>query len=410
MVHSDAVRLVCRAVWELFTGQPVMEEGLSIGQMFYMIAYEGWRPQLPEDCPPGYADLMTACWHEDPEQRPTGQQLLRRLQKMYVQAKQQFLTTRAGTSQQAGRAGAGASRPTAPAARAFPSGGSLEESYSPTAAAVAAAQMGHAGGAAAAAAAASPPVHEQEVQNYLEQLQQHPVRQCSLQAPGGTAVSARLTSSVEEGSIDVPAPATGRPSNSSSGPEEPEGYQPYVQAVLQRSTSVSSPVLGRPITPRPLGSAAGEAASSPRHAVLQQPAALAPGQLAQLQEQLAQLQQDPEAQQQVLQQYAVFVPPMLPVDVSGGVAGPSFYNQQGAGDEAGLFDEDGMASESLLRQLTSPSNALSAVEPEEQYSGFMHATSAGGQQLQQQSMQQAVELYRQQLQYLQQQAAGQLAS
>ena len=64
------------------------DEGLSIGQMFYMIAYQDWRPEVPPDCPPGYVELMTSCWHEDPEQRPTAQQLLKRLQKLQGQARQ----------------------------------------------------------------------------------------------------------------------------------------------------------------------------------------------------------------------------------------------------------------------------------------------------------------------------------
>jgi hypothetical protein len=70
------------------------DEGLSIGQMFYMIAYQDWRPETPPDCPPGYVDLMTSCWHEDPEQRPTAQQLLKRLQKLQGQARQESMSAR----------------------------------------------------------------------------------------------------------------------------------------------------------------------------------------------------------------------------------------------------------------------------------------------------------------------------
>jgi hypothetical protein len=79
------------AVWELFCSQRIMDsdEGLSIGQMFYMIAYKDWRPEIPPNCPPGYVELMTSCWQEDPEQRPTAQQLLKRLQKLQGQARQE---------------------------------------------------------------------------------------------------------------------------------------------------------------------------------------------------------------------------------------------------------------------------------------------------------------------------------
>ncbi|WIA11808.1 hypothetical protein OEZ85_011900 [Tetradesmus obliquus] len=94
-------------MWELFTSQRVFEEGLSIGQIFYMIAYQNWRPTVPANCPPGYAELMTACWHQDPEQRPTVPQLLRSLQKLYVAEKQRLAAER----QLAAAGAAGPSRP-----------------------------------------------------------------------------------------------------------------------------------------------------------------------------------------------------------------------------------------------------------------------------------------------------------
>jgi hypothetical protein len=98
---------VALAVWELYTSSRVFDEGLSIGQMFYMIAYQNWRPLIPDNCPLGFVELMTACWHEDPEQRPTAQQLLKRLQKLYVQAKQE-LSARKQEEQAAADAGAAA--------------------------------------------------------------------------------------------------------------------------------------------------------------------------------------------------------------------------------------------------------------------------------------------------------------
>jgi hypothetical protein len=63
-----------------------------MGQMFYQIAYSSWRPEIPADCPTGFAELMTACWHEDPEQRPTAQQLLRRLQVLQGQSRQESVS------------------------------------------------------------------------------------------------------------------------------------------------------------------------------------------------------------------------------------------------------------------------------------------------------------------------------
>jgi hypothetical protein len=139
-------------------------------------------------------------------------------------------------------------------------------------------------------------------------------------------------------------------------------------------------------------------------------------QILELQQQLAQLQ-DPAAQQQLLQSYAVFLPPMLPIAMSPSTNlghNPVITQQDDTthDGEAGLFDEDGMASESLLRHLTNPSNALfgimdfGGVEFEDQYSGYLHGPSAAespAPAMPVQSMQQAVDQYRQQLMALQQQ-------
>uniref|UniRef100_A0A383VHP9 Protein kinase domain-containing protein n=1 Tax=Tetradesmus obliquus TaxID=3088 RepID=A0A383VHP9_TETOB len=106
-------------MWELLTSQPIYEEGMSIGQMFYMIAYQNWRPTVPANCPPGYAEIMTACWHQDPEQRPKVQQLLRSLQKLYVAEKQRIVAAKSAaasplrTSLDAAGAAAPRSRPPA---------------------------------------------------------------------------------------------------------------------------------------------------------------------------------------------------------------------------------------------------------------------------------------------------------
>ena len=97
-------------MWELYSGRRVLEEGLSIGQVFYMIAYQAWRPVTPPNCPPGYAQLMAACWHEDPAQRPTVQQLLRSLQQLYVAEKQALAAAKATAAAAAGEAAAAAAQ------------------------------------------------------------------------------------------------------------------------------------------------------------------------------------------------------------------------------------------------------------------------------------------------------------
>jgi hypothetical protein len=78
------------AVWELYTGERLFDEHISIGQVYYMIAYEGWRPPIPEGCPPGYIQLMTACWAADPDQRPRASEVAAQLNKLYAAEKQHY--------------------------------------------------------------------------------------------------------------------------------------------------------------------------------------------------------------------------------------------------------------------------------------------------------------------------------
>lgn len=56
------------AVWELLTGSRLYP-GMSATRVAHMVAYEGARPDLPLDCPPGYMRLMTFCWQADPQHR-----------------------------------------------------------------------------------------------------------------------------------------------------------------------------------------------------------------------------------------------------------------------------------------------------------------------------------------------------
>jgi hypothetical protein len=398
-----------------------MDESLSIGQMFYMIAYESWRPKIPDNCPPAFAELMTACWHEDPEQRPTAQQLLRRMQKLYVQAKQQFAAASAAGGQYTGRSSSRAGRKTEAeaatvsaasmaAALPFESGGSPEDATEPPAEGIS-----HDSNTV-------PSIPEEDQQ----QQQMQPQPPANLPPMVVRYTSSRLTSSIEEGSssIDLSGPQTASGRRSSDSKEEDTehtgDYQPYVQAILQRTTSVSTPKLGRPHTPSTAQAAWGAGGTSPHHPGL---AELDSQQWGQLQQQLAQLQRDdPSAQQELLKRYPVFVPPMLPIDVSGGalqdrLAIGSNAQPGAAEQDAGereLFDEDGLASESLMQQLTNPSNALYAAhasgtaEGDGQFSGYLRssttavnsAPSAGSGRV----VQQTVEQYRQQVRNLQQQS------
>jgi len=46
-------------------------KGLNEGQIIRAVCYEKERPSLPTDAPSDLVDLTTACWHQDPDERPT---------------------------------------------------------------------------------------------------------------------------------------------------------------------------------------------------------------------------------------------------------------------------------------------------------------------------------------------------
>jgi serine/threonine protein kinase len=60
--------------------------GLAIGQVVYGVVYAGARPDLPPDCPAGYASLARACWADDPDSRPTFTQITATLRGLLQEA------------------------------------------------------------------------------------------------------------------------------------------------------------------------------------------------------------------------------------------------------------------------------------------------------------------------------------
>ena len=43
----------------------------------------GYRPPVPPEMPEGYKELMTACWHPDPLQRPAFEDVVLFLRRLY---------------------------------------------------------------------------------------------------------------------------------------------------------------------------------------------------------------------------------------------------------------------------------------------------------------------------------------
>jgi Protein tyrosine and serine/threonine kinase len=55
-------------VWELAAGEAAFA-GMAAARVLFLVVGKNYRPPIPERCPEAYANLMSACWHSDPEQR-----------------------------------------------------------------------------------------------------------------------------------------------------------------------------------------------------------------------------------------------------------------------------------------------------------------------------------------------------
>eukprot|EP00892_Ulva_mutabilis_P000404 jgi/Ulvmu1/10364/UM061_0047.1 len=60
----------------------ILDANYSHMQLAAAVAAEQLRPTLPPGCPPGWAQLMRACWHEDPGQRPTAAHVVNALRSL----------------------------------------------------------------------------------------------------------------------------------------------------------------------------------------------------------------------------------------------------------------------------------------------------------------------------------------
>src|SRR2546421_11858141 len=61
-------------MWEISSYEKPFLEFVHDNQLALRI-FRGLRPTITDDTPPFYRDLMQKCWHSDPTQRPTAQEI-----------------------------------------------------------------------------------------------------------------------------------------------------------------------------------------------------------------------------------------------------------------------------------------------------------------------------------------------
>ena len=54
--------------WEILT-RSVPFQGMNTMIVGMAILNDKLRPPIPDDCAAGFAEMLAACWHDDPEQR-----------------------------------------------------------------------------------------------------------------------------------------------------------------------------------------------------------------------------------------------------------------------------------------------------------------------------------------------------
>lgn len=64
-------------LWELFTEKrPYEGKYGSIHQLIDAVSNRNERPEIPDTCPKKLRQLIERCWHKDPKQRPSFQEIL----------------------------------------------------------------------------------------------------------------------------------------------------------------------------------------------------------------------------------------------------------------------------------------------------------------------------------------------
>lgn len=63
-------------VWEIMTGDVPWADEARPQDIFRRVVMKGERPPVPKNCPHDVAEIMRACWMEEPEKRPTSGEIM----------------------------------------------------------------------------------------------------------------------------------------------------------------------------------------------------------------------------------------------------------------------------------------------------------------------------------------------
>ena len=73
-------------MWEISSHEKPFLEFVH-DKLLALRIFRGLRPTITDDTPPFYRDLMQKCWHSDPTQRPTAQEIFELIQNWYLSSK-----------------------------------------------------------------------------------------------------------------------------------------------------------------------------------------------------------------------------------------------------------------------------------------------------------------------------------
>ena len=106
-------------LWEVLSGEEPQQDMKPL-KMAHLAAHAAYRPPLPASTHPAWRTLITACWTEDPEARPTFRSIIGSLKDMEEKEKTALAALRSLSSSTASTSLASSTASTASTAPAFP--------------------------------------------------------------------------------------------------------------------------------------------------------------------------------------------------------------------------------------------------------------------------------------------------